>query len=302
MTRAGILVALGVAGPALGACWEPADPEAELAATLDARQARFETMLARADTLPPDTPVLRWILPDRLAEVSGLALSADGRLFAHGDETGRIVEIDYRRGLIAREWSLGPPVVLDDFEAITAVGDTLVMLTSKGRLYRFRAGEDDDGVPYGIIDTGLGDRCQFEGMTYDPLAGALILACKNVEDGGANDVVLLYRWPWGRDSTATDPLIEVRVAAADVIGDKGWSKVEPSDIAVDPRSGNYVLVASGQKGVFEVTPTGQVVASRALPPGHAQPEGLAITQDGLMLVTDEAVEGPAVLTGYRRQQ
>ena len=68
--------------------------------TLAARQVRLDRALAEPDRLQPDAPVARWILPDRLGEISGLTLTEDQRLFAHGDEFGRVYEIDYRRGVV----------------------------------------------------------------------------------------------------------------------------------------------------------------------------------------------------------
>lgn len=267
------------------------------------RQARLDLALADSGSGVTDAPVARWILPDRLAENSGLALTSDDRLFTHGDELGTIYEIDYRRGMVVKEFSLGSPVVHDDFEAIAVVRDTLILLTSKGVLYRFREGANLAAVPYTRLDTGLGAQCEFEGMTFDPSANALVLACKAVKDKGLDDNMMLYRWPLARSDTglvAPEPSVTIPLNA--IIGTHGWKKIEPSDIAIDPRSGNYVIVASGQLALLEVTPTGEVVFSRSLPPGHAQPEGLAITRDNLLLVSDEANTGPAVLTVYRRQQ
>lgn len=283
-------------------CVRGAEADKALQATLAARQARLEQALSGPDTLQPDTPVLRWVLPDHLAELSGLTLTNDQRLFTHGDEFGKVYEIDYRRGVIVKEFSLGPPLVMDDFEAIAAVGDSLFMLTDRGVLYRFAEGADGQGVSYSMIDTGLGATCQFEGMAFDSTANRLVLACKNVEDGGRNDTTVFFLWPRDRDSSsAGQPLESIRVASAAIIGSLGWPKVEPSDITVDPRSGNYVVIASGQRGIFEITPTGEVIHSRQLPTAHAQPEGLAITRDNLMLISDEANTGPAVLTAYRRK-
>jgi hypothetical protein len=140
-------------------------------------------------------------------------------------------------------------------------------------------------------------------MAFDSAANSLVLACKNVRDGGVNDAMVLYKWPLGNDSTATGlPPAAIRVPLAAIAGTLGWTKIEPSDITVDRRTGNYLIVASGQKALIEITPVGEVVFSRALPTGHAQPEGLAITRDNLMLVSDEANQGPAVLTAYRRQE
>ena len=138
-------------------------------------------------------------------------------------------------------------------------------------------------------------------MAYDSLANRLVFACKNVEDGGANDHMRMYFWPLQQDSTALQAPTEVRVPLAAIVGNLGWPKIEPSDITVNPVNGNYRIVASGQKALFEVTPAGEVVFSRALPSGHDQPEGLAMTKD-LMIISDEAVAGPAVITVYRRQE
>src|SRR5690606_745546 len=115
---------------------------------------------------------------------------------------------------------------------IAAVGDTFWMLTSAGTLYSFGEGEDGGGTAYRSIDTGLRDLCQFEGMAYDSTASELLLACKNVEDGGANDTMVIFRWPIGQDSAATIPE-RIVVPTAAIVGDLAWDKIEPSDITVD---------------------------------------------------------------------
>lgn len=295
MSRALVSVPLALS-LLLASCGKAAVEDKALEQVLAARQARLDSAMTGADS---GGPVARWILPDRLAEISGLTVRPDGRLFAHDDETGRIWEIDYRRGQILKEFTLGPPVVLEDFEAIAAVADTFWMLTSAGTLYTFGEGEDGGGTAYRSIDTGLRDRCQFEGMAYDSTASELLLACKNVEDGGANDTMLIFRWPLDQDSATTLPE-PIAVPVTAIVGDLGWDKIEPSDITVDPRDGSYLVVASGQQLIFAVTRTGEVLFSRTLPEGHDQPEGLAITPDHLILLSDEANTGPAVITAYRR--
>ena len=303
MTRLHRKVAVCLSVSAVLACGPRIDPEEALQHRLAERQARLEQTLAAPENLQPDAPVARWILPDRLAELSGMTLTSDDRLFAHGDESGSVFQIDYRRGVIVKEFALGPPGVMADFEAIAAVGDSLILMTSGGVLYRFVEGEDGEGVAYSTVDTGLGDRCEFEGMAFDSLSNSLILACKNVEDDGRNDVMLLYRWPLGGDSTGMVlPPAEIQVPLAAIVGRLGWDKIEPSDIGISPLTGNYVIVAAGQQGLVEITPAGGAVSSRLLPRGHAQPEAMAITHDNLLLLGDEAAGGEAVLTVYRRQE
>ena len=300
MISARLLAGLAMVAALVG-CQSGADADAAREALLAKRLTRFQRAVAEPINLQPNAPIARWVLPDELAELSGLTLTADDRLFTHGDEFGQVFELDYRRGTIVKSFSLGPPLVMDDFEAIAAVGDSMYMLTAQGIIYRFAEGADGAGVPYTTVDTKLGTLCEFEGMTFDSTANSLVLSCKNVEDSGANETMLLFLWPLDRDSTAVGPPQEIRMSVATIVSGKGWPKIEPSDIAVNPANGNYRIVASGQKGLFEVTKTGEVVFSRALPSGHAQPEGLAMSRDNLMLISDEATTGPAVLTVYRRQ-
>jgi hypothetical protein len=49
----------------------------------------------------------------------------------------------------------------------------------------------------------------------------------------------------------------------------------------------------------EVSASGAVVSARSLPPGHEQAEGVAITRDDLLVISDEAKGVPAMITVYR---
>ena len=54
-----------------------------------------------------------------------------------------------------------------------------------------------------------------------------------------------------------------------------------------------------EKAYVVVTPEGDVVKSEPLPGDHRQAEGIAITKDSLLLVSDEANVTPPKLTVYR---
>src|SRR5262245_54963359 len=62
-----------------------------------------------------ETPDVQIQLPQRLREISGLAVTPDGRLFAHGDERAALYEIDPERGRILKSFSLN---VRGDFEGL----------------------------------------------------------------------------------------------------------------------------------------------------------------------------------------
>jgi uncharacterized protein YjiK len=174
------------------------------------------------------------------------------------------------------------------------------MLTSDGIIYRFLEGADEAAVPHTRVDTGLGERCEFEGMAYEAASNSLLLACKRTHAPALKGLVVILRWPLGPEPVRPDPQqAQLGIAMAEITGTHAWDTFEPADLAIHPVTGNYFLVAARQQGLVELTATGAVIASRSLPPGHEQAEGVAITRDDLLLVSDEAKEVPAMITVYR---
>ena len=267
---------------------------------LAGRAARVDSALASSDSgQGGDKPIARWVLPRHLAEISGLALTPDGRLFAHNDEMGRVVELDYRRGVVLKHFLLGNAPVRADFEGITVAGQRLFLLASDGRLFEFKEGADGARVPYTVHDTRLGHECEFEGVAYDPAIEALLLACKNVYKKSLVGSLVIYRWALGAGNSEKLPPLSIPLER--VIGSNRWKGLHPSDITIDPRNGHYVLVSAQEEALIELTPSGEVVSARSLPGGHAHTEGVAITKDGILIISDEAGKSSAAITLYRRR-
>jgi hypothetical protein len=300
MTGTPLFTALITVLSAGAACGPAPRPEARRIDSTEVaeRGARLAVALASFDSgAPRGGAIARWVLPQDLAEISGLALTADARLFAHGDEQGRISEIDYRRGVVVKRFMIGKQPVRADFEGITVANDALFLLASNGKLYEFREGANGERVPYTIHDTRLGRECEFEGVAFDPAINSLLLACKNVGRKSLRGFLVIYRWKLRGGNGPR--LSRLTVPLARVIGSNGWKGLHPSDITVDPSSGHYVLVASQEKALIEITPAGALIFSRPLPKDLEQAEGVAITGDSILIIGDEAARRPAVITLYR---
>ncbi|HJU73746.1 MAG TPA: SdiA-regulated domain-containing protein [Gemmatimonadaceae bacterium] len=261
---------------------------AERVSMLEERLADSVSSAARS------VPVARWVLPPGLNEVSGLARTSDGRLLAHGDELGRIAVLDPRRGVLLKEFSINARA---DFEGITIAKGSIYMVTSNGNLYVFREGANNERVRYELHDTRLGRECEFEGVAYDSRRAALLLPCKNVEKKNLRGHIVIYVWPLTPGAATSVLTVPLRQA----IGENAWRTLRPTDITIDPTTGHYILVAAQEKAIIEITPNGAVVGSFPLPNAeqHGQPEGLAITEDGILIVADEATRAAATLTLYR---
>ncbi len=277
----------------------PAGNNAAQAAEAAARRARLASRLTAPATGFADdsVPLARWLLPKSLSEISGIALTPDGRLLTNGDERGRITVIDPRGGAILERFQIGATGIRGDFEGLTVANGKIYMIQSNGTLYEFREGADGAQVPFAVHDTQLGHECEFEGVAFEARSESLLLPCKKVGKKALRDQLVIYRW--NLQGAETPRISMLTVPLSRLIGSTGWAGLHPSDITIDPATGDYVMVASTEHALIEITPSGGVVRVTALPGSHPQAEGVAVTRDGVLIVSDEATGGRATITLYR---
>jgi len=243
-------------------------------------------------------PVAEWIMPPQLREISGLALTQRGTVLTHDDNVGRISEIDPRTGVLLKSFALSGQQK-GDFEAIAIAGQDIYLLESSGKLFKFREGADGTQVPFTVYDTKLGKDCEFESLTYEADSSRLLMACKRLLNQGEEKVkeLRIYALPLPLGSQAAMAAISIPID--ELRGKNKWKNFHASDMAIDPLTGNYVIIASREKGYVVLTPDGDVVRAEALPGEHRQPEGVAITKDSLFVVSDESNVKPPKITVYR---
>ncbi len=242
-----------------------------------------------------DRPERRETLPHALREISGLAFSADGRLWAHDDESGRIYRLDPLTGAVLARWSLaGEPK--DDYEGVAVVGQELWLQTSSGVLYRMPLPEAAGELRYTTVSTGLGRRCELEGLAWDRIGGVLLLPCKEPVANGHEGLVI-FRWDplAGRlgqpDRLTVDPKVLSRIA--------GVRRFAPSSVEVDDASGHLLVLSGRHHALLELDASGAAAGFRQLDARrHPQAEGLTLTPGGDLLISDEGGSGRATLATY----
>jgi len=294
MTSRRGLVLLLCAMPSIAACRDtPKARAAELQRIKATRRQELTIRLAKAASA--NDAVAMWIMPPGLREISGLTLTSRGTVFTHDDNSGRVSEIDPKTGVLVKSFSLRGNQK-EDFEAITIAGDDIYLMASDAKLFRFREGADGQQVNFLMFDTGLGKLCEFESLAYEADSTRLVMVCKRLLDKQAAKELVIYRMPLPLNR-ATFSIVQVPMKQ--VIGSNKWKGFRPSDITIDPFTRNYVIIASHEKGLLVITPDGDVVRSEPLPGDHRQPEGVAITRDSLLLISDEANVKPAAITLYK---
>ncbi len=280
---------------AAGCGWGKAEKAAADSAAAASRTARLMAQVGDVRGRA-DVPLAKWVMPRDMAEISGITLTEDGNhLLVHADENGHVIKIDWRSGMVTKRFDLGEQAVKGDFEGITRVGLDYYMLTSRGEIYQFREADDKGRADYVVIDTKLGDACEFEGIAHDPLTNVLLMACKTPEKS-MRDSLVIYRWPLGDNPP---PVSRMTIPLDVVIGSNDWDDVRPSDITVDAFTGNFVLVTAQERALIVITRDGEVVSAGPVPTDIPHTEGVAITREGLLLISAEAGDAPATITIFR---
>jgi SdiA-regulated protein len=311
---AGVLLAVGV--PLAYGCRErPAasaasddSGEASAAATAGAAP-RGEVARYRLS----GAPARQVALPEELQEISGLAVASDGRLFAHGDEEATVFQIDPATGQVLGRFRLAPTGqepelgkkarkgrVAGDFEDMVIVEERYFLVTSNGFLLEFAEGEDGASVPYTAHATGLGERCEVEGLTYDAGAGELLLLCKEFHVKAERGRVAVYGWSIADRRLEPTPRLAVPYAALRPL--IGTGAFNGSALGFTPGGRSVVVVAGPQRLFVEVTADGRVVEGGPLDRAAVeQPEGIAFLRDGTLLISSEGGRGTATLNAYARR-
>lgn len=237
---------------------------------------------------------------EKLREISGLALTTDGRLLAHGDERGVLYVLGFD-GTAIKSWSLADmkKPVSDDFEGVAVAGDQIYLVTSSGRIYESREGIDGQQVLYTVYTTGLGRESEIEGLAYDTVREHLLLLCKDSRKPELEGKIGIYRW--SVRSRALVPNAHEFLPLGPSVPSMSGEKFEPSGIEIDPTSGHYLIIAARQHTLMELASDGQILATRLLPRDrHPQAEGITINSSGLLIIADEGGDKAARLSFYRR--
>jgi len=236
----------------------------------------------------------QWSLPNNLREISGLAFTSDGRLFAHDDERAIIYQLDYADGAVKKRFALGDPPEEDDFEAIATTATRVYLVASTGTIREAREGGDGESVSFQTYEAGTEEACEIEAAAYVPARDALALTCKRLFDGRGKHTQIYY-WSVAEHRVLDMKDVTLRPATEQL----GTDKFRISDITWDQSRSRFVAVAAEERAIVEFDAAGKILYVSSLPRGlHRQAEGIALDRDGKLLIADEGGKGDARLTIY----
>lgn len=242
----------------------------------------------------------QWRLPDRLNEISGLALTPDGRLLGVIDEAAIVYELDYDEGRLVKVFALGVPIVRDDFEGIAVIDDLIYLTTSSGRVYFSAEGGDGQRVTFDTYDTELGRECEIEGLAQSSDSTRLYFLCKKLRKKSTQRGLALFAWDVAERELLPDESMILPVR--EILQQLRVDRFSPSGITIDRHTGNRIVIAARQRALVELSADGRLVSARNMPltARHRQAEGIELTSDGRLLIADEGGTHKARLAVYHQ--
>jgi uncharacterized protein YjiK len=250
-------------------------------------------------------------LNKKLNELSGLAMTNDGRLFGHNDEKADIFQIDYSNGSVIKSFSLGEKSLKKDFEGIAIVDEMFYLVTSSGDIYEFMEGEDKSSVSYKKYKTKLSSKNDVEGLCYDPVSNSLLLACKGSPGKNYAGKRAVYSFSLSEKKMKKKPRFLISIEEVKNLKESDFAQklgefflltedvFAPSGIERHPHTNSFFILSSQGRRIVQISETGEIIGVIFLDKKHHnQPEGITFSKNLSLLIGDEAGSGKAKITKY----
>jgi uncharacterized protein YjiK len=256
-------------------------------------QDKSETTTFQNINLPYnfEEPTEKYVLPDKLKEISGLSYFKNNQLVCVNDEVGKIFIYDINEKKIVNNIPFGKD---GDYEGVEVVGDEVFVLKSNGKLKGFKIGEAFERE----IDCSEPEVIEYEGLGYDPKSKRLLLVAKE-RVKSVDDKKMIYAYDFDRKVLFK----HIVIPQEQVTDDANGKDFKPSGIAVHPKTGQTFIIASNGKKLLVLSEKGQKQALVSLNPKiYRQPEGICFSPDGDLFISSEGKDGDGYILRFSKNK
>lgn len=230
---------------------------------------------------------VKYTMPETLLEISGI-MFMNGRpepVYAVQDEEGAL----YHLRLGEKTAQKVQFEKKGDYEDLTNINETVVVLRSDGTLFSFPyKGITEKDLPVRKW-TGLVPEEEYEGLFADQGSRQLYLLCKSCKTDKGNNTLsgyVLRMDQSGTIETQNKFIIQTDEIAA-LTGQKKLN-FKPSALAINPTTGEWYILSSVNKLLVIADKNWKVKEVHPLDPGtFNQPEGMAFDTKGNLYISNE---------------
>jgi len=224
-------------------------------------------------------------LPTTLDEISGVVYyPKDSSVFAIQDEKGWLFKIHLTSPLKIEKWKFSNS---GDYEDVALVDSTFFVLRSKGVIEKFKF-QNFDSIELQSFKVPEEAKNEFETLYYDSSLHRLFLICKDCEDDKKKQV---STWSFDPVSNSFSSGFEIETSKIREQLNEKDQKLKPSAAAIHPITGELYVLASVNKALVILNKDHTVKNSYKIDPNlFKQPEGIAFTPKGGLIISNEAAE------------
>ncbi|RYG20866.1 MAG: hypothetical protein EOO07_04120 [Chitinophagaceae bacterium] len=241
----------------------------------------------------------QWQLPSELKEVSGIAYVNNNRVAAVQDQKGIIFIYDLSTSKLAKQLNFGPD---GDYEGIVSHNSGFYIVRSDGQLTHV----DADGKMIKTHKLPLSETDNIESLCLDQKNNRLLLAQKDGGKGQQIKKVFAFDLKTGTFNNTPVMQINFEQILSSCGGDiakksskkkeKKSAGVRPSEMAIDPKTGDLLIADGPSSRIFVLDPGGKFKHIFGLDKKlFPQAEGLSFTPNGELYVSTEGTKDPAMI-------
>jgi SdiA-regulated len=223
-------------------------------------------------------------LPEGLAEISGLVYyPKDTSVFAIEDENGFLYKISLTTNAIMK-WKFDKR---HDFEDVVLRDSVFYILISNGDIETLQFGSGDSMLTNKFIFPDAGKKKnEFESMYFDDSLKQLILLCKDCADDKKRNI---SAWGFNIDNGLySSSVLSVDVQPISKELDQKKIKLKPSAATINPVTNELYILEAINNLLIVTDRNGRFKEIFTLPPAiYKQPEGIAFTPAGDMIISNE---------------
>jgi uncharacterized protein YjiK len=229
--------------------------------------------------------VKKWDLPSILKEISGIDPISRDRFACVQDEDGKIFIYNTATNTIEKEIYFASPA---DYEGIALVNTTAYVLHSNGDIWEVK-NYNTGKISSAVHETFLTAKENVEGLCYDKNGNRLLVSVKK-RDPFDKNIKGIYAFDLKTKKLDPTPVYKIQLDSDDL---KGQEKIQPSDLAVHPVTGDIYVLDGEHPRLIVMNNKGSIKKIYPLEgPEFSLPEGICF-YNGKLFISNEGKRNSA---------